>query len=378
MDDWVLGRLQEFVGRADREKIAPRARGGLVKQVMGDTTSYRMARSLPALGRGLVVTEEGVIPDYGRVRRVFHLANAIVKYYYSPFYVEEKVPGYHSRVAWIGGRQIAFTRDGRFCAFTTDRAPDFIPDELFRDNPHSVVCLTVAGRGIPYTKAGSVNGVDEVTGYATDLLELNVREPVELAERYALFGKYGLKEPDRVGAFEADHLEELEAWMRDIEDRGAPGVILKPSERHHRPLKFSFPTALLASMPAWAAFDSSDDEHPFFERLVQAACAATEMERAADNWDWENIGRALLAPLAAAAKEVESGGRLAEEYSVWLHDDAAAEELLRQLDERSEDVTVERLALKAEGDGWRLQFERRFNCATATLARRLSGASYRS
>ncbi len=377
MDDWVIGRLQDFVGRMDREKLAPRVRDGLVKQVMADTTSYRMARSLPALGRGLVVTEEGVIPDYGRVRRVFHLANAIVKYYYSPFYVEEKVPGYHARVAWIGGRQIAFTRDGRYCAFTTDRAPDFIPDELFRDNPHLVVCLTVAGRGIPYTKAGSMNGVDEVSGYATDLLELDVREPVESAERYELFGKHGLKEPDRVGSFEADHLEELEAWMRNIEDRGAPGVILKPSERHHRPLKFSFPTALLAEMPAWAGFESSDDEHPFFERLVQAACVATGMDRAADNWDWENVGKVLLAPLAAAAKEVESGGLLAEQYSVWLHDEAAAKELLAQLDERSEDVTIERLALETEGDGWRLQFERRFNGATAALERRLSGASYR-
>ena len=97
MNDWVIGRLQDFVGRTDREKLVPRVRDGLVKQVMGDTTSYRMARSLPALGRGLVVTEEGVIPDYGRVRRVFHLANAIVKYYYSPFYVEEKVPGYQAR-----------------------------------------------------------------------------------------------------------------------------------------------------------------------------------------------------------------------------------------------------------------------------------------
>ncbi len=377
MDDWVIGRLQEFVGRTDREKLAPRARDGLVKQVMGDATSYRMARSLPSLGRGLVVTEEGVIGDYARVRRVFHLTNAIVKYYYSPFYVEERVPGYHARVAWIGGRQAAFTRDGRYCAFTTDRAPDFISDDFFRDNPHLVVCLTIAGRGIPYTKAGSVNGDAEVSGYATDLLELNVREPVESAQRYDLFGKYGLREPDRVGPLEADNLEELEAWMRNIEDRGAPGAILKPSERHHRPLKFSFPGALLDEVPAWAGFDGSDDD-PFFERLIQAACAATEMDRAADNWDWENVGRALLAPLAAAAREVESGGRLAQEYSVWLHSDSAAEELLRQLAERSDDVTIEKLEFEAEGDGWRLRFERRFNGATAALERRLSGVSYRN
>ena len=42
-----------------------------MKQVMGDTTSYRMARSLPALGRGLVVTEEGVIPDYAACAAFF-------------------------------------------------------------------------------------------------------------------------------------------------------------------------------------------------------------------------------------------------------------------------------------------------------------------
>ena len=112
MENWVVERLHEFVGRKDRENLESRVRHGLTFQSMGEQSSYRVARALPALGRGLVVAEEGVVPDYACVRRVFHLTNAITKYYYSPFYLEAQVPGYHARIAWLAGRQVAFTRDG--------------------------------------------------------------------------------------------------------------------------------------------------------------------------------------------------------------------------------------------------------------------------
>ena len=377
MEDWVLERLQEFVGRNDRETVAPRAEGALERQSMGDHSSYRVARSLPVLGRGLVVAREGVIPDYARVRRVFHLTNAITKYYYSPFFLEALAPGFHARVAWLDGRQVGFTRDGRYCAFTTDRAPDFIPDGFFEENPRLVVCLTIEGRGIPYAKPYYRGDQDDVVAWGTDLLEHGVREPMETERKYELFEAHGIRAAEHAGPFEASDIDDILQWMKRLEDSGAVGVVLKPSERHHRPLKYSLPSAIRYAAPAWAGLDEDLDEDPYHQRLLQAACAATETGLAVDAWDWAAVGESLLRNLAEAARRVEDGETLRAEYDVRLNHEESAALLLEQLAERIQDSSVHEVDLAALDGGWRLRFERRFDRATAELQRRLSGASYR-
>jgi len=377
VQDWVLERLQQFVGRGDREALEQRAEKALAWQQMGDHGSYRVVQNLPALGRGLVVIEEGVVPEYSRVRRVFHLTNAIVKYYYSPFYIEEQVPGYHARVAWSGGRQVAFIRDGRCCAFTSDRAPDFIPAPFFAEHPELAVGLTVGGKGTPYARPGYRGDADDVEAWGTEIFELGVREPIATADKYALLEDYGIAAPPHVGPFEAGDLAELEAWMKERDEAGGQGLLLKPSERHHRPLKYALPSAIQRRSPAWLGFDNALAGDPYLERLAQAACAATELRLGPESWDFEAVGRALLEPLAEAAAAVAAGEPLGEDFSVWLHGEAAAEELLAQLEERAPAGSIERQSLEPEGDGWRLRFRRLHTEATAALERRLSGASYR-
>jgi len=377
VEDWVLERLQEFVGRSDRQRLALRVQRALTWQEMGEQQSYRVVRNLPSLGHGLVVAEEGVIPDYERVRRVFHLTNAITKYYYSPFYLEEQVPGYHARIAWLGGRQVGFTRNGRYCAFATDRAPEFIPDEFFADNPKLVVGLTIGGNGIPYAKPSYRGDAEDIDVWATELLEHAVREPVDCAEKYEILEKYGIRGAPHAGPFDAGDLDEILAWMKGVEEGGGQGIVLKPSERHHRPLKYSVPSALEHGAPGWLGLDSEIDEDPYFERLAQAACAATEMQTDGDEWDWAAIGKSLLAPLAEAAQSVNRGEALTQDHSVWVHEKDAAVELLAQLEARTLGISIEQLSLDPDNDGWRLTFRRRFAEAGAALERRLSGASYR-
>ena len=345
---------------------------------MGAHSSYRVDRRLPALGLGLVIAEEGIIPDYARARRVFHLTNAIVKYYYSPFYLEAQVPGYQARIAWLGGRQVAFTRDGRYCAFASDRAADFVPDTFFEEHPELIVCLAIGGAGIPYASPSHNGGAEDIVARGTEILEQGVREPLATGDKYELFDKYGIESAEHVGPFDAGDVDDIVEWMKEFEASGGTGVVLRPSERHHRPLKYSLPSALLQGAPPWLGLDGGSDEDPHFERLVQAACAATELGMPADDWDWEAVGRSVLSSLAGVTQQVAEAGVLARECSVWLHDKDAAEELLAQLEERTPGTSIQRLGLEAENDGWRLRFERRFAAATATIERRLSGASYRN
>ncbi len=377
MESWVLERLQEFVGRNDRGSLEPRVQESLTFQAMGDQSSYRVAKELPSLTRGLVVTEEGVVPDYSRVRRVFHLTNAITKYYYSPFFLEVQVPGYHARVAWLGGRQVGFTRDGRYCAFTSDRAPDFVPDRFFQENPNLVVCLAIEGKGIPYAKPSYSGEEEDIVAWGTEILEQGIREPMATQDKYDLFEKYGIKAAEHVGPYEAADVDKIVDWMKEVEASGHFGVVLKPSERHHRPLKFALPSALMNDVPAWLGLDNTIDEDPYFERLLQAACGAAELGRAPEDWDWDRVGKAVFARLAGVVRHIDDGGDLTSEHSVWLHHEGAAKELLAQLEERTPGTSIKQLELAPENAGWRLRFERRYAEATAGMQRRLSGASYR-
>jgi putative ATP-dependent DNA ligase len=344
---------------------------------MGGHSSYRVARNLPVLGRGLVIAEEGVVPDYARVRRVFHLTNAITKYYYSPFYLEAQVPGYHARVAWLGGRQVGFTRDGRYCAFTTDRAPDFIPDSFFQEGPGRVVCLAIEGNGIPYATPSCGGIADDIRAWGTEILEQREREPMAAVEKYELFDKHGIKSAERIGPFDADDIDKIAAWMKEFEAAGGLGIVIKPSESHHRPLKYSLPSALLRGAPGRLGLDGEVREDPHFERLLQGACAATETNLHAGDWDWATVGESLFSSLAQAAQTIAEGGTLTESYSVWVHEKESATTLLEQLEERTEGTSIHELELIAENDGWRLRFERRLTEASAAVERRLSGASYR-
>ena len=102
-----------------------------------------------------------------------------------------------------------------------------------------------------------------------------------------------------------------------------------------------------------------------------------ELDLDPDDWDWGRVGKAVFSGLARVVREIDDGGSLTSEYSVWLHEKGAAAELLVQLEERTPGTSIHELSLEAEGDGWRLKFERRFAEATAGMERRLSGASYR-
>jgi len=87
---------------------------------------YRVAKKIGILGKGTIITQEGIIFDFPHIARILHLENGISKTYAKPFYIEEKVDGYNVRVARIQGRVLAFSRSAYVCPFSTDRIADFL------------------------------------------------------------------------------------------------------------------------------------------------------------------------------------------------------------------------------------------------------------
>lgn len=376
MEAWVLEGLTELVGSSDRETLPRLLPGCLARHEVAGTTYYRCTRNAEFLARGLVVTEDGVVADYPRIRRVFHLTNAITKYYYSPFYLEEQAPGVYLRLAMVRGRVLAFRRDGRLCPFATDRAHDLVPGEIFDERPDLIVGVVVAGQATPYGADPRAGG--ELECVVVEVSEWNVREPLATPEKYEILDGYDLRVVGHAGPFTADDLDDVKDWLDRIDREGARGVVLKPSERHHRPLKYATPSSLLDGRDDWLGFENEGGvEHPFDQRLLRAACAAAELDREPDGWDWEVVGRTLLRPLARAVRAIDRDGVLREERTAWFHERDHAERMVPHLDEGATGVSVEQLSLAPEAGGWRLRFAVRWSRATAEIRRRLSGASFK-
>jgi ATP-dependent RNA circularization protein (DNA/RNA ligase family) len=254
---------------------------------------------------------------------------------------------------------------------------DFIPDSFFQEDPGRIVCLAIEGNGIPYSMPPYSDADDDILAWGTEILEQGEREPMTTAEKYQLFDQHGIKCVEHVGPFDAGDVGEIAAWMKDFEAAGGHGIVLKPSESNHRPLKYALPSALLCGVPGWLGLDGGIEHDPHLERLLQGACAAAEMDLHTDDWDWAAVGKSLFSSLAQVAQTIAAGGALIESRSVWVHEKESATTLLAQLRERASGTSIHELELVAESDGWRLRFERRFAETTAALERRLSGVSYR-
>ncbi len=377
MEDWVVERLGKVVGKKARIGLPDLAAKHAERRQFDTGDYYRIVENEGCLARGMVITPEGVIPDYPRIRRIFHLKNFITRYYYSPFYAEELVPGYHARFVRLGDRTVAFTRDGRWCPFTTDRAPDLLPERILDDNPDLIVCLVINGSGIPYIAEPGAEQDREISACAVDFLERDVREPLSPEEKYHLFDQYGMPCVEHIGPFDPKELDGLDDWVAGIIARKGTGVVLKPSERPHRPLQYSTPLELFTSHPLWTAL--AEDEagvNTFFQRLLRASCALMEEGATTEDIDWEAVGRSLLEPIVDGVQRVAAGEDLRKPCSVWVHEKETAEALLPHLAESDPSVIIEQQDLSPENDGWRLDFERVYKDASEGIARRIGGASY--
>lgn len=377
MHDWVITNLSKIVGASDRKKLPALVAQCLEQRSIDGIDYYRVTESMDSLSRGMLVTAEAVVADYPRIRRVFHLTHAITKYYYSPFYVEQLVPGYHARFVRLQNRTIAFTRGGRACPFTTDRAGDLVPAAFFEENPGLILCMAVSGVGTPYSAPAASGSEEDLQGWAVDLLERDVKEPLSPEQKYAIFDRYELAAVPHAGPFTAEDLEPLRAWVGELDAQGATGVVLKPSDRRHRPLKYATPSELLCPLPvgAWLALQGAASD-PCLQRLLRAAFSLSEFRQGGEEIDWQGTGKMLLEPFLDALHQLADGEGLRQERSVWVHEKEAAEKLLAHLRQAGSGVKIEPLDLQAEEGGWRLRFVEHYSEATAALAHRLSGASY--
>lgn len=378
MKAWVKERLIDFPTGPEAADVADLDQEALLEGELYGSTYYRAGDAVPRVGLGLVVTEDGIVPAHPPVRRVYHLANAITKYYYNPFYLEETAPGYEARIGRVGGRWVAFTRDGRWCPFTTDRAGDLLPAELFDGRPELVACASITGAETPYLTRFAADAGADLELRVFDLMEWDEPWPLPPEETYRLAEEHDLPVVRHWGPFTADDVDEVIGRARELAVEEVAGVIAKPVQHQHRPLKCSTPAVLGRSLGGWSELGTGPMEEPWLwaGRQLRGALAIVEQGRDHETIDWGRVGEGMVRPVLDAARAVAAGRPVVHEFTARFHDRDLAEAMVERLDEEGPDLEAEVDDLRDEDGGWRLDFRRRLTGVTGYLSSRLSGTSF--
>src|SRR4030067_1889549 len=196
-------------------------RHDVVREEFDGVCFYRVTKKIGELGKGAVITQEGILFDFPRIARIMHLENGVRKAFAQPFYVEEKVDGYNIRVARIQGRVLAFSRGPYVCPFSTDRIVDFLDvKKIFDENPGLIVCGEFAGPDNPYNIEHPPYVKEDVRFFAFDLMRMNKPGNVPIEERYKLFDGYGIPTVRRFGRFSTSDMVALKRIIGELDESG--------------------------------------------------------------------------------------------------------------------------------------------------------------
>jgi putative ATP-dependent DNA ligase len=185
------------------------------------------------------------IPGFPHIKRVYRLRPGVRRFFHTnPFFVEEKLDGYNARILLHQGKLLAFTRGGFICPFTSEWAeiwwqrynlerlfatyPDYVLfGEVLGDNPYN-------SQRDPTMQPGLYFFLFEIMGSDGEFLRVR--------DRYELIENYELPTVPLLGQFTSDRIDELFEILRDLNERGREGVVLK-SGISNRVMKFVTPSS---------------------------------------------------------------------------------------------------------------------------------------
>ncbi|AEH38683.1 RNA ligase [Halopiger xanaduensis] len=267
-----------------------------------------VVRGFPKVPRTLVL-EEGIPDQFGDREAIA---------------VEEKLNGYNVRVARIDGEQLAFSRSGMICPFTTriiERLVDLEP--LFDEYPEAMVCGEMIGPENPYT-AHDYPYVDSIAFRAFDWRDRESGEPLPVRERRERYERFDVPQTPLFGIYDADGAgngdgaaDEVREIIADLNERGREGVVMKSPDGDVQ-LKYTTSAANQGDL-AYAFSFPFDYGQPFmFRRLIREAFQSVEWnesdeearERAHD------LGEAILLSMRDTVETVADGDSVGERHTV--------------------------------------------------------------
>ncbi|MBK1735790.1 RNA ligase [Halorhodospira abdelmalekii] len=342
-----------------------------------DEIAYtRLTDALGGWPRGTVFLGGRAVPGYPSIGRVLNLEQGLKQHFQAPFHAEEKIDGFNVRIVRHADTDLAFSRGGFVCPFTTDRLPDLMDLRIFDDEPDLVICGEVAGPGNPYLEGHPPDIDHEVVLRIFDLMRFDAPQFMATVERHDLLQRYGLPAVPYHGRFHADQPEAVRALLGELDRRGVEGLVLKEEGERQKRAKYVTPASVVQDLRAMG--DALIDMPPeyFTNRLLRLVLILEESPALERPELRAELGAALIDPLLAAARAHRDTHKVAHHFRCRFRSRVNAErfiEHMRRVPQKEIHSSVRSLE-QAEDGYWVLTFDRVFPRISGLLGNFLSGA----
>lgn len=258
---------------------------------------------------------ERTIPGFPQIQRVYRLKEGVERLFGNDiFFAEEKLDGYNVRIFKHQGFLLAATRGGFICPFTTEWASIWRNDKnlesFFRDFPEHVLCGEVIGDN-PYNWQRDPNMSPGAHFFIFEILAPDGSFlPPET--RYRIISDYGLPGIPKMGQYSAAQIEKLYELLRDLNDRGREGVVLKDAQGEKR-LKFVTPTTDLQDLKEALQIGFDLSSGFFFNRYLRACVFIKEL-----GLNQEEYARRIGCAFLDGCPESESFVRAGKKYTIYV------------------------------------------------------------
>lgn len=286
------------------------------------TYEGREYRHLPdyrrGVERGTTLIDGAVVRGFPKIPRTLVLETGIPNQFDDRVAVEEKLNGYNVRVARVDGDQLAFTRSGMVCPFTTrmiDRLVDL--EMLFEEHPEAMVCGEMIGSENPYT-AHDYPDVDSLAFRAFDWRDRKSGEPLDLEERRERYERFDVRQTQLFGVYDVDEApSELRPIVEQLDAEGREGVVMRSLDGSTQ-LKYTTSASSQGDL-AYAFSLPFDYGREFvFRRLLREGFQTVEWDESDDaaRERAHELGEAILLSMRDAIETVDDDGIVGERHTV--------------------------------------------------------------
>ncbi|MGQ3685609.1 MAG: RNA ligase [Candidatus Loosdrechtia sp.] len=336
---------------------------------------YRVTKKVGPMEKGSIITQDGILFDFPRIARILHLENGVGKAYTKPFYVEEKIDGYNTRIACIQGRILAFSRNAYVCPFSTDRIADFLDTKrIFDDNPHLIVCGEFAGPDNPYNIEHPPYIKEDVGFFAFDLMSMNKPESLPVEERYKIFDFYDIPTTRRFGRFSPSDITKLKELVKELNETGCEGIVMKPTDLAERTLKYVTLKSCFRDIRVTAHLMAEMRPEFFTHRIIRAAMYILEHAYPLSADVFTQLGEVLLQPVYESVAKAAKNKIIGEQFSLLFHEEKNIQHMIDHLQKCK--IKFEVLSKEKRDDYWHITFIKKSYASYDILQKHLDGTSH--
>ena len=184
-----------------------------------------------------------------------------------------------------------------------------------------IVCGEFAGPDNPYNIEHPPYVKEDVRFFAFDLMRMNKPGNVPIEERYKLFDDYGIPTVRRFGRFSTDDMAALKKIIRELDEAGCEGMLMKPLNPAEASLKYVTLNSCLRDMRVTAHLMPEMTSEFFTHRIIRAAMYINEQMHSLKPEVFAQLGEVLLRPVYESVDKAARGELIDERFSLRFHDE---------------------------------------------------------